>query len=233
MFSLRNTSLQAKQTIVIMATCTVALVLACTSFALYEVLNFRTEMKQDIATLAQILANSTIGPLQFDDRESASEVLAAVRAEPNIVAAILYDQKGKEFSRYVRGGVALSMSPGQKPVDGFVVKDGYLLLFSPVIHKGERVGTVYLQSTLSVMTSRIRQYAGISGMVLVAALLLALLLSNRLQRVVSAPILSLARTARTVATEKNYGVRASSQSQDEIGELIKGFNEMLAEIQSR
>jgi PAS domain S-box-containing protein len=36
-----------------------------------------------------------------------------------------------------------------------------------------------------------------------------------------------------VATEKNYAVRASSQSQDEIGELIKGFNEMLAEIQSR
>ena len=108
MFSLRNTSLQAKQTIVIMVTCTVALLLACLSFALYEVLTFRTELKRNIATLAEILANNTIGALQFDDRDSAHDILAAVRAEPNILMAILYDQQGKEFSRYVRGDSGVS-----------------------------------------------------------------------------------------------------------------------------
>ena len=67
MFSLRNTSLQVKQTLVIMATCTVALLLACVSFALYEALTFRTELKDNTTTLAEILANNTIAALQFDD----------------------------------------------------------------------------------------------------------------------------------------------------------------------
>jgi PAS domain S-box-containing protein len=233
MFSLRNTSLQAKQTIVIMVTCTVALLLACVSFALYEVLTFRTELKRNIETLAEILANNTVGALQFDDRESASEILAAVRAEPNIVAAILYDQKGNEFSRYARHQADQEVAAAQDRSDGFHVKDGYLLLFWPVMHKGERVGTVYLKSALQALTTRIKQYVGIGALVLLVASLVALLLSNRLQRVVSEPILNLARTARSVATEKNYALRVHSPNQDELGELINGFNEMLAQIQSR
>ena len=104
MFSLRNTSLQTKQTIIVMVTCTVALLLACTAFAFYEVLTFRIELKRNIETLAQILANNTVGPLQFDDQKSAGEILAALRAEPKVVMAIVYDQQGQEFSRYVRNG---------------------------------------------------------------------------------------------------------------------------------
>jgi PAS domain S-box-containing protein len=233
MFSLRNTSLQAKQTIVIMATCTVALLLACFSFAFYEVLTFRTELKRNIQTLAEILANNTIGALQFDDRQSAGEILTAVRADRNIVAAILYDQQGREFSRYVKDNTQYSAVASEDRIDGFQVKDGYLLLFWPVVHKGERVGTVYLKSGLNALTMRIRQYAEIGALVLLVASLVALLLSNRLQRFVSKPILDLARTARAVATEKNYAVRVNTKSQDELGELIKGFNEMLAEIQNR
>src|SRR5687767_10691192 len=145
MFSLRNTSLQAKQTIVIMATCTVALLLACLAFALYEVLTFRAELKRNISVLAEILANNTIGALQFDDADSADQILAAVRAEPNILMAVLYDQKGAEFSRFVRNAIELSpATPEQRP-DGFYVDGGNLVLFWPVVHKGERVGTVYLK----------------------------------------------------------------------------------------
>src|SRR5436190_3270458 len=233
MFSLRNTSLQTKQTIIVMVTCTVALLLACTAFAFYEVLTFRIELKRNIETLAQILANNTVGPLQFDDQKSAGEILAALRAEPKVVMAIVYDQQGQEFSRYVRNGEAIEAPPRSERHDGFQVNNGYLLLFAPVIHKGERIGTVYLKSALHVVTTRLKQYSSIGAIVLLLASLVALLLSNRLQRVISQPILSLARTARTVATEKNYALRVETQSHDELGQLTNGFNEMLTQIQHR
>ena len=233
MFSLRNASLQAKQTIVVMVTCTVALLLACISFALYEVLSFQTELKRNTATIAEILANNTIGPLQFDDKTSAAEILAAVRAEPNIVMAILYDQHGSEFSRYVRENAQPDVPRPDKRRDGFQMTGDYLVLFWPVTHKGERLGTVYLKCALHVVTTRLKQYSAIGALVLLVASLVALLLSNRLQRVVSEPILKLARTARAVATEKNYAMRVEAQSQDELGQLINGFNEMLTEIQNR
>jgi signal transduction histidine kinase len=64
-------------------------------------------------------------------------------------------------------------------------------------------------------------------------LLLALALSSQLQRLVSDPILQLAQVARSVALEKNYSVRATKQSNDEMGQLVDGFNEMLVQIQAR
>ncbi len=73
----------------------------------------------------------------------------------------------------------------------------------------------------------------IVGCVLLASLLVAFALSSQLQRLVSDPILRLARVARTVAMEKNYTVRATKQSDDELGQLVDGFNEMLAQIQAR
>ena len=73
---------------------------------------------------------------------------------------------------------------------------------------------------------------GSSGLVFLASLLVALALANRLQRLISDPILLLARVTRSVAQEKNYSLRAQKQSNDEFGQLVDGFNEMLAQIQT-
>src|SRR5947199_6770392 len=64
-------------------------------------------------------------------------------------------------------------------------------------------------------------------------MLVALLLSSRLQRLISDPVLKLSDTARIVSEKKDYGLRAQKQSQDEVGVLIDSFNEMLVQIQKR
>ena len=55
-------------------------------------------------------------------------------------------------------------------------------------------------------------------------------MAARLRRVISEPIDHLARTTRQVSVERNYSIRAEKQGQDEIGELIDGFNDMLKQI---
>ncbi|HKI80347.1 MAG TPA: ATP-binding protein, partial [Pseudodesulfovibrio sp.] len=69
--------------------------------------------------------------------------------------------------------------------------------------------------------------------ILVVSLFLAYFLSSKLQKVISGPILHLAETARLVSTKKNYSIRAGKQGQDELGDLVDGFNEMLSQIQLR
>ena len=61
----------------------------------------------------------------------------------------------------------------------------------------------------------------------------AFLIAARLQRVISDPVIHLAQTARAVTRLKNYGIRAHKSSDDELGTLIDGFNDMLSNIQSR
>ena len=59
------------------------------------------------------------------------------------------------------------------------------------------------------------------------------MVSTRLQKVISGPILSLAKVAKTVSEKKDYSVRALKHGSDEVGLLINAFNEMLEQIQQR
>jgi len=90
-----------------------------------------------------------------------------------------------------------------------------------------------IQSDLRLITDRLQTYLGIIAMVMVSSGVAAFLLSLRLQKLISGPILHLADTANSVASEKKYSIRAEKASNDEMGVLIDRFNEMLSGIEER
>ena len=71
------------------------------------------------------------------------------------------------------------------------------------------------------------------GMALLISSVVAFLLAARLQTLVSGPILELALTAKRVSVERNYALRCRVTSHDEIGRLVAGVNEMLAQIEQQ
>jgi signal transduction histidine kinase/CheY-like chemotaxis protein len=83
------------------------------------------------------------------------------------------------------------------------------------------------------MYSRLRNYLGVVVAVILVAAAISFVLSARLQRVISGPVLKLAETAHLVSRQKDYSVRAQKHADDEVGVLIESFNEMLAQIQKR
>src|SRR3989442_9559940 len=83
------------------------------------------------------------------------------------------------------------------------------------------------------MKARIWQFLGITLVVLVASCSVALVVSSRLQRSVTRPLFHLVETAQTVSREKDYSVRAVTDSKDEMGILVSAFNDMLTQIQRR
>jgi signal transduction histidine kinase len=50
---------------------------------------------------------------------------------------------------------------------------------------------------------------------------------------ISEPIVHLVETMKIVSSDKNYAVRARAESDDEIGLLMRGFNDMLGQIEAR
>jgi PAS domain S-box-containing protein len=229
----QNLSIQRKQTLVIMLTSTVALVLACAGFVAYELIAFRQTMTRDLTTLAQIIGDNTSGALDFNDPKAAQDMLSALRAEPNITAACIYTKEGQRFATYRRADVITDFSPLKMETDGYRFANGYLILFRHIVQKGDTVGSIYLQSDLRDLSVRLQKYISIVGIVLFASTLAAFLLSSRLQRWLSEPILHLAKTARAVALKKNYALRAVKRSEDELGMLTDDFNEMLTQIQQQ
>jgi two-component system chemotaxis sensor kinase CheA len=71
-------------------------------------------------------------------------------------------------------------------------------------------------------------YALGAGVIVISALLAGLIASG-----ISRSVASLARAAEEVRREKDFGVRATKLSEDELGALTDAFNEMLTGIQAR
>src|SRR5436190_155641 len=109
----------------------------------------------------------------------------------------------------------ITFPPPQR--DSHTFQGRNLILFRTVISNGEPIGAVYLHFDLVAAYARVPHYTIILVIVVLALLMLALILSNALQRIISAPILRLTQAARLITERKDYSVRAVKESDDEIG----------------
>jgi signal transduction histidine kinase/FixJ family two-component response regulator len=232
--NLQNLSVKRKLTLITMLTSTVALLLCSASLLIYDLISFRQLLAQDLATQAEIIGYNSAAAMAFKDEMAATATLSALQAKDDIVAAALYGPDGKIFAQYMRGKGTLPSGISQRPPGiGYRFQGGYLEVSQDVKLNGEHLGTLFMRSDMRQWTVRAKRYAGIVCVFVVVAALFALLLSSKLQGMISRPILQLEDTIRKVSANKNYEIRAAKSSDDEIGRLIDGFNVMLSEIQQR
>ena len=121
-----------------------------------------------------------------------------------------------------------------RPGEDRLALDGRsLVLVRPVRLGGERAGTVHVRASGQPMADRLRGYGLTVLLMTLVAMGVAVLISARLQRTASRPILLLAETARAVAQDDNYSLRVPRLGGDELGTLTDDFNVMLARIQEQ
>jgi diguanylate cyclase (GGDEF)-like protein len=231
---LRSRSLRQKLILFGTAASGAALLLACAAFVSYELLTFRETMTQNLDMRAEIVGNNSTAALAFNDPRTAEDMLSALQADPHVVAAAIFTRNGRLFATYRRADAANeSLAPQQSVAPEHRFGPDRLILQRPIRLAGEIVGTVVVASDLQALNARLERYVLIALGVLIAAVLVALVFSARLQGVVSRPILQLVQVAGRVSRDKDYTVRAVKQGEDELGQLIDGFNEMLAQIDER
>jgi len=233
MRGIHDISIKRKMIFIIMLTSVVALLLTSMVYVIYDLITLRQTMLQNITMLSEIIGANSTAALTFNDQKSAEENLEAFKANPHIAASCIYNNEGMVFAKYVRSDMTDRLSLPAAQDEGYHFGSDYLTMFRRVDLNSKPIGSVYVQYDLEELHSRMRNYAGIVFIVVLAVSLVTFILSSKLQRVISGPILSLAETARLISREKRYSLRADKRGQDEIGVLIDGFNDMLSEIQLR
>ena len=231
MQSYRKLRIKHKLLLIIMAVVAPALVLSCVAFATYDLVVFRDSTKKDLTTQAEIIGSNLTAALGFGDHEAAEEVLAGLRAKPNIVAACIYSADGKLFAAYRRNGAATTLPVPNLRTEGIRRESDHLLVLQPIQGPSGTIGSLYLESDLREMRLRVIRFSAIISIILLVALLAALGLSLKLQNVISAPILNLAQATRSVSARQDYSIRAIKKTEDELGDLVDDFNHMLEQIQ--
>ena len=231
MFDFRQRSIKAKLTLLTMLSSGVALLTSVVLFGVNDLRAFRQSMTRDLQTLADVIGANAISALEFDDETAAAKTLQTLENKPNVMAAAIFKKDDKILATYHRAGQPVASDLITRQKDGYRYVDGRLELYQPIQRGDERLGTIYFQVDLADLRALIARYLTVGAIILAGALLVALILSSQLQRVISKPILDLARTTREVSEQKNYSVRALKQSHDEIGFLIDRFNEMLDQME--
>ncbi|HVU18284.1 MAG TPA: PAS domain S-box protein [Candidatus Didemnitutus sp.] len=228
---LDDVPVQRKLGFAMMLTTTVALLAACAVFLAAEYLSYRRNLVHTVATLAHISAENSTAAIAFSDRASARQILEALRAEPQITAATLYDAQGRLFARFLlRPDEEVNLGPAA-PI-GTRIVHGSVIVVEPVIEGNRRLGLLHLQASMSQIYERMGTYALVVLGVIASSFGLAGLVASTLRRSIARPIIELARTAATVSARQDYSIRAEQYGRDELGQLTATVNAMLARTQA-
>jgi signal transduction histidine kinase/ActR/RegA family two-component response regulator len=228
----RQTPIRRKLMTMILLTSGAVLLLTSASFVAHEFLTFRYSTVRNLSTLGQVIATNSTAALAFDNAKDAAEILTALKAEPHVVSAGLYDSAGQLFATYPQG-LESGEFPPMPGADGYRFEDHFLVGFQPVLMGQRRLGALFLKSDLGALFDWLRLFGGIAAAVIAASFLLAYLISRNLQRQISEPILALAQTAATVSRGRDYSVRAAPAQGHELRLLTDGFNHMLERTQAQ
>jgi len=246
MLNFADRPLSSKLMTIILSTLAAALMLAMLINVATEGLSYRASYTEQIATLTKVVGANSVAALTFGDADLATHVLKSLDAEPGVIAAQLLDTEGNYLAFY-RNKNFPDKSEVSFPVDQALVDTAvanrvsahaisgldYIDMIRPVEFDGDVIGYVQVRANLDRLVSRLSNVIGASFIAIFIAVAIAYFFSKRLQGVFSSPILALVDVMRRVTTMQDYKIRAEKQSNDEIGVLIDGFNDMLEEMDLR
>ncbi len=229
----RNLPIRHKLRIIMMSVVTAALVFASAAVLGYDQLALRTEMRNDLSVLAEIFGVNSTAALTFGDQQAAEELLAGLRAKRHIAAAFIYNANSQLFAAYRRSDVPRN-SPAPPPAgDSSWFENNRLMVARTIRFNEQAIGSICFESDLGELYASLRRFAWIMLAILLGTASLALLMSARLERIISEPIENIARVAKLVSLDKTYGTRAVKLADDDLGQLVDTFNEMLSGIERR
>jgi len=233
MKKLTDIPIRGKLMLITVLATAIALLLAGVIIVAYEDLNYRDQKTREISVQGEILAARMTASLAFNDTKAAQEYLTALRANPEITAAGVYDANGALFASYARDETvsqplpARADAPGQR-FDGDALAGYWAVKQGPV-----QVGTVYLLAHIEPLAARLVRYGGIILIVMVGSLLITLPIATRLNATIANPIREIAEAvSRIAAGDLTVGIAFVSRK-DELGVLATKINEMTENLRAQ
>jgi PAS domain S-box-containing protein len=194
----------------------------------------RQAAQDELRSLGTLLAYNATPMVTFEDPASAAILLEGLRQRADITQAYITRADGSFLAMYSSKGGAPREPAVRAPKEGLNVVGGRVVV-SNLIRSldGHVAGNLVLESDLAAFHRQVR-WAAIALTSAIAIIGTGLLLlSLRLHRVLTDPVLELANLAESVSEKKDFGLRAKRQRTWELDALAVSFNSMLEKIQEQ
>ena len=209
-----------------------ALLLCCVAFTWIEVRSMENFKTDQIEAQAGLVAAQSASALAAGDAAAARQTLGALRSEPTIDLACLYDVAGRALATWppdIDAGPLPSALPSDR---SRLTPAGFLEVTRPVLDGSRPVGTLYLRAHVADLRQKLANFQRSAAIVIACSLMAAVMLAAWLQPAISGPILRLAETASAVASSGDYSLRVPYASRNELGALCREFNKMLERVEA-
>lgn len=241
MKSLKSFSIRSKLVAISLMVTVVAIGIGFAFIIVKHIQTLQSNMISTAKLQAKYIGQECAVPLSFGRgyvAELKTTLEVTVKIMPNVISAAIYDIKGKVFAslncdeRTVIPGL-----PGEGQSEKF--EGDFFILVQPIKIediKGlddEMVGTLYLKLSTSTLKKNIQDSLVTTSILILVLIILSYFLANKLQTIISEPILNLASISRDISKNRDYTLRVEKKGEDEIGTLYDEFNAMLAQIQIR
>lgn len=228
LFRMESLSVRAKLLLAIFLPSLVVLAIAVSGMLLYDLNALKRTLLRQAEVNTRIMARAMVGPLSTDDRLLATDKLSSLEADPNVISAVVYDEKRSVFAQFpplAKLDISSRLPAGEEGSTYSVI--------IPIRMGQQVIGSIWLQTSLKHFYTRL--YYSIAGAVAGFAVLVAGVgaMARYFHLQFSRPLQSLVETATKVSEEKNYSVRAPAQVAPEFNAVTGAFNHMLDEIDQR
>jgi len=227
-----------------MSISTLVLLTTLSIFITSELFNLKKTRLEDLSTLADLMGKNSYAALMFFDKKAANENLASLQAKPHITAAHFFTLKGGIFSEYQRKDLIEKerVIPPEiiqwitDKTEGHAYINDEVHLIKPIIFERDHslIGFIHIQSDQNIYWQTVNQYIYTTLIMVSVALLLALIFAYQAQKIFTDPILKLLQSMYHVTTKHQYTMKVKDHDyHDEFGELIKYYNNMLAQLEEQ
>jgi signal transduction histidine kinase/CheY-like chemotaxis protein len=227
---LHNASIKQKIEAIILTTAASVLFLSLLLFMAFEINSARDETLSRLQNLARVLGANSSAAITFRDDQTAADILSTLATQSDVVSAKILKLNHQVFAAYERNDLNSETKQSSQTTSSFEVF-GLVEAEEPIVLDEELIGYFVIIGNMdSARTALIHQALLILG-VFVISMLFALLLSNRFQNIISAPIRQLLSTMVAITVDRDFSRRAKRISNDELGTLVDEFNTMLDKIE--
>ncbi len=188
----------------------------------------RRAMEHHLDILASAIGDNCSAALVFDDEAAAAEVLSALVSDGSITRAVLTDEHAVVVARFPAG------QPGAEWPDGGhgSLFEGELRADRSITVDGRTVGYLSIRAETAAILTRAATEAVVALTAFLVGVLVVLMLFERMQRLVTAPLVDLQETVRRVVRSRNYSLRAARSADDELNDVVMAVNDLLAQMEA-
>lgn len=221
----------------------VSLFVASAAFISYDRYAYKEKMVHELTILSRIIASRSSAAVAYTDSYQVRQNLDTLGANNTIFSACVTNELGELVAMWSRD-VAQPIEQSGEPIAGvtclarqnFISRfsSDYLDILQPILwEETQRIGELHIRVELTDLDKRFKVFSVVLFMIVLLATLVAILLSSKIQRFISEPLLGLTRIADQITSQKDYSVRAETDRHDELGQLVHAFNAMLETIQQQ